>query len=173
MAKYLQLVLGLPEPMFSYGLARLEKATGNGGIDARLVADITEKAHKIMRRLGLDIRDTTGQELFFSLNAAVRRGDGDLLLVDSDYVLYVIDDKIISFNLIDVIENAHHEMLLGKNIISHGQRGLRGELIGRYINHARTDEATAKEIAGQIGLLSEDDACYTGIKHNQKQSINT
>ncbi len=172
MAQYLQSVLGLPEPIFSHGLSRLEKATGNSGIDIRLIADITEKAHVIMRRLGLDTCDTTGHELFFSLNSAIRRGDGESLLGDSDYVLLLVDGQIISFNLIDAIENAHHEMPLGKNIINHGQRSLRGELVGRYIDHARTDEVTAREIAGHIGLLPDSDACYTGRKHKHNQAIN-
>jgi hypothetical protein len=168
MAGYLQSVLGLPEPIFSNGITRLEKSTGNSGIDVRLVADITEKAHKIMRKLGLDIRDTTSHELFLSLNSAARRGDGELLLSSVDYVLYIIDGTTISFNLIDVIENSHHEMPLGKNIISHGQRSLRGELIGRYVSHARTNEITTNEIANQIGLLPDSDACYTNGKHNHK-----
>jgi hypothetical protein len=165
MAKFLQAVLELPEPMFSVGLAKLEKATGNSGVDTRLIADITEKSHNVMRRLGLDIRDTTGRELYFALNSVVKRGDGELLLMDTDYVLLIIDNKIISFNLIDIIENMHHEMPFGKNIISHGQRSLRGELVGRYIDHIRTDEVTTREIAGYIGLLPESDAWYTDIKH--------
>jgi hypothetical protein len=170
MAKYLQKVLNLPEPIFSDGLARLEKATGNSGVDVRLIADMTEKAHAIMRKMGLDTRDTTDHELYLALNALIRRKDSEELLADADFVLYIINDKVISFNLIDVIENAHHEMPLSKNIISHGQRSLRGELVGRYLDHARTDEVTAREMAKHIGLLPESDAWYTGDKHNHQKA---
>ena len=165
MAKYLQQVLNLPEPIFSSGLAKLEKATGDSGIDVRLIADVMAKAHNVMRKLGLDIKNTTAHELYFALNSSAKNGTGDDLLADMDYVLHIIDGKIISFNLIDVIENLHHELPLGKNIISHGQRGLRGELVGRYIEHVRTDEATTRETAIQIGLLQDCDECYNNHKH--------
>lgn len=157
MSKILQKLLDAPEPMFSVGLAQLEKTTGHSGIDARLIADIIEKSHNIIRKLGLDIKDTTGHELYLSLMSAVKRGEAESLLVDYDYVMTVLDDKVISFNLIDVIENSHHQLPFEKQIISHGQRSLRGELVGRYIDHARTDEATTREIASHIGLLPESD----------------
>lgn len=169
MVKFLQTILDLPEPMFSVGLAKLEKATGNSGVDTRLIADVIEKSHHIMRQLGLDIRDTTGHELYLTLNAIVRRGEAELL-ADVDYVLSIVDGKIISFNLIDVIENAHHEIPFGKQIISHGQRSLRGELVGRYLDHSRTDEITTRGIAHHIGLLSDSDACYNEDNHKHKQS---
>jgi hypothetical protein len=169
MAKYLQLVLDLPEPIFSHGLAQMERATGNSGVDVRLIADIMQKAHAVMRHLNLDIRDTTAHELYLALNAAVTRDeDIEVLLTDTDYVLFVIDDKIISFNLIDVIENSHHKMPIGKNIISHGQRSLRGELVGRYIDHVRTDETMVREVVNHIGLLPEGDAWYTNEKYKRK-----
>lgn len=157
MSKILQKLLDVPEPMFSVGLAQLEKATGHSGIDVRLIADIIEKSHHVMRKLGLDINDTTGHELYLSLMSAVKRGEAETLLVDYDYVLFTVDDKVISFNLIDAIENSHHQLPFEKQITSHGRRSLRGELAGRYMDHARTDKATARGIACHIGLLPDDD----------------
>lgn len=170
MARFLQLLLQAKEPMFSAGLTRLEKSTGHSGVDTRLIADITEKAHKVMRHLGLDVRDTTGRELYFALVESIKRGNSESLLADADYVLIALDGIIISFNLIDIIENAHHGLSYEKQIVSHGQRSLRGELVGRYIDHARTDESTTRDIAYDIGLLSEDDAWYTDIKYQQKRT---
>ena len=170
MSRFLQSLLGVKEPLFSAGLARLEKTTGHSGVDTRLIADITEKSHNIMRQLGLDTRDTTGHELYLALNEAVKRGDGELLLIDVDYVLMSIDDTVISFNLIDVVENMHHNLPYKRQIISHGQRSLRGELVGRYINHTRTDESTKLDIASLIGLLPESDKWYTDGKYQQKQT---
>ena len=169
MSRFLQLILGAQEPMFSAGLTQLEKTTGHSGVDTRLIADITEKAHGIMRRLGLDTRDTTGRELYFALMAAVNHGDIESLLGDNDYVLLALDNTIISFNPIDVIENAHHGLPYGQQIISHGRRNLRGELVKRYIDHARTDEATTRDIALSIGLLPESDTWYTNVKYQPKQ----
>lgn len=171
MTQFLQSIIGSKEDerFFNVGLAQLEKMTGNSGVDARLIADIIEKSHKIMRKLGLDIRDTTARELYFALNATIKHNTAELLLGDADYVLMVIDNKLISFNLIDTIENVHHELPFEKRIFSHGQRSLRGEIVSRYVNHARTNDETARDISGRIGLLPADDAWYTGIKHKNNQ----
>jgi hypothetical protein len=171
MSRFLNALLGTEESLFSTGLARLEKTTGHGGVDTRLIADIIEKSHTVMRQLGLDTSDTTGRELYFALNEAVKRGDGEWLLVDTDYVLMSIDGTVISFNLIDIIENMHHSLPYKRQIISHGQRSLRGELVKRYIDHVRTDEVTTREIASLIGLLPESDKWYTDGKYRKKQTV--
>lgn len=156
MSKFLQNLLGAEGPMFSKGLSVLEKSTGNSGIDARLIADITEKAHQVMRRLCLDVRDTSGEELYYALIESIKTGEYEQILVDSDYVLISIDGKVISLNMIDAIENTHHELPFAKQIISHGQRALRGELVSRYESHSRTDKSTTHVIARSIGLLHDD-----------------
>jgi len=158
MANYLQKVLKINQPLFVTGMAALEKSTGNSGVDTRLIADVIENAHKVMRVLKLDTSDTTGRELYHSLLAAVKHSDIEALLMNSDYVLYIIDDDVISFNLIDVIENSHHELPFDKQINSHGQRSLRGEIIGRYIDHSRTNNRTTFEIANAIGLSPGGDS---------------
>jgi hypothetical protein len=168
MANLLQKVLKIDEPLFSTGMRTLEKSTGNSGVDVKLIADIYENAHKVMRALGLDTTDTTGRELYHSLIAAVKRQDFETLFYNTDFVLYYLDKKVISLNLIDVIENAHHELSYEKQIISHGQRSLRGEVIERYINHARTNKATTIEIGKSFGLLPESDAWYNNAKAYKK-----
>lgn len=172
MTQFLQTVLNAKGPLFNTGLSKLEKTTGNSGIDVRLIADITSKAHTIMRKLGLDTKDTTGHELYFALMSAIRNGKAETLLSDSDYVLIIIDNKIVSFNLIDAINNSHHELSYDKQIISHGQRSLRGELVNRYINHSRTNNETTKDIAAAIGLIPESDAWYNNANISRnKQNI--
>jgi len=142
--------------MFSNGLRQLEKSTGNSGTDVKLIADIMEKSHEVMRRLALDTTDTSGQELYFALIEAVRSGMAEDILVDTDYVLVKRDNKVISMNMIDVVENSHHELSYNNQTVSHGQRSLRGELLSRYINHARTDEQTTKNIAKSTGLIDQE-----------------
>lgn len=163
------------DPLFSVGLAKLEKSAGDSGVDARLIADILEKAHIVMRHLGLDTKDTTARELYQALMACVKDGSCDSILLDSDYVLLPVNGKIISLNLIDVIENAHHELSFEMQISSHGRRSLRGEMIGRYLNHGRTDETVTNEIAASMGLLPDRDdwfgAWYNKYKHYRKQVI--
>ena len=50
MAKKLQTLLGNDHPLFIANIADLERASGNSGIDVKLIADVTEKAHAVMRR---------------------------------------------------------------------------------------------------------------------------
>ena len=168
MAKFLQQLLDAKEPMFSNGIALLEKSTGNSSVDIRLIADITEKAHAVMRKLGLDLNDTTGRELYGALTATVALGTFEELLLDVDYVMFMLDGRIMSFNMIDVVENAHHKMPYECQTISHGQRSLRGELVSRYVEHARTDESTTIMIAKSIGLMPDSDACYNNVKYKHK-----
>jgi hypothetical protein len=120
MAKFLQHLLEIDEPLFSVGMNQLEKSTGNSGVDTRLIADITHKAHSIMRRLGLDPADSTGRELYQALLATVKKGTYETLLSDADYILLAFNGDVISFNLIDVIENSHHELNYTQRIMSHG-----------------------------------------------------
>jgi hypothetical protein len=155
MSKFLGQLLEAQEPMFTHGMMRLEKSTGMGGVDLRLIADVIERAHKVMRKLGLDPKDTTGHELYASLRSYVKHNDacGDLL-DEMDYVMLILDGVIISFNMIDIIENIHHGLEYKRGIYSHGQRSLKGEIINRYTSHVSTDNVTTLEIADSIGLLS-------------------
>jgi hypothetical protein len=170
MSQFLQSLLDAPEPLFSTGLAKLEKNAGNIGIDTRLIADIIEKSHDIMRRLSLDTRDTSGNELYYALIATVKRGGIESLLADTEYVLFAASDgKITSLNIIDVIENMHHELSYEKQIISQGQRNLRGELAERYMNHDGINKTVAHEIVSLMGLLSEGDTWYNNLIFNKKR----
>jgi len=160
MTHYLQSVLDINKPLLSVGLEKLEKSSGNSGVDTRLIADILEKAHDVIRLMGLDTKDTTGPELYNSLISFIKTSDGESLLIDCDYVLYIVDGKVVSLNLIDIIENSHHELPFEQRTDSHGQRSLRGEIVGRYVNHARTDEMTILETASAFGLSPNPDTCY-------------
>jgi sugar/nucleoside kinase (ribokinase family) len=170
MSKFLQQILDLDEPHFSIGMAQLEKSNGNRGIDTRVIADITHKAHEIMRRLGLDTGDTTGEELYHALAITIKTGIGQEMLLGADYVLLPFNDTAVSFNLVDIIENTHHELDYQHKIMSHGQRSLRGEIIGRYLDQGPAHRDVTKTIAKEMGLLQESDQWYNDGKHNQKQT---
>jgi hypothetical protein len=75
MSQTLSRLLGAGEPMFSVALQRLERASGNLGVDVRLTADIIARSHVAMRSLGLDPQDTHGEELYHALMALVGRHD--------------------------------------------------------------------------------------------------
>ncbi len=170
MTKFLQRLLEIDEPLFSAGMSQLEKAAGDSGVDTRLIADITHGAHAIMRRLGLDPADSTARELYLALNATVKRGASEGLLLESDYVMMSFEGEVVSFNLIDVIENSHHELPYEQRTLSHGRRSLRGEIVQRYLEHGRTDNEEVRGQAISIGLLPESDEGYKELRDDQKQA---
>ncbi len=157
MTHYLKQLLGNDHPLFSANLAELEHATGGAGVDTRLIADITEKAHNVLRTIGLDPADSYGKEVYQALNARVRSGKIEELLKDTSYVLLDFNDEVVSFNLQDVIENAHHELPYEQRTSAHGLRHLRAEIVRRYAEHDRTDDELVHKLADQIGLKPPQD----------------
>ena len=71
MSKFLRDLLDAEEPLFGLSLRDLEKASGQQGVDARLIADITRETHQAIRELGLDHKNTTGKEFYQALMARV------------------------------------------------------------------------------------------------------
>jgi hypothetical protein len=71
MARFLQELLDAEQPLFSLALRDLEKASGQTGVDAALIGDITVSAHRAMRELGLDHTNITGKELYHALLARI------------------------------------------------------------------------------------------------------
>ena len=167
MAKFLKDLLATDHPLFTYNLQQLEKATGNAGVDVRLIADITENAHTVMRRLKLDTTDTTAEELYWALVSTVRMGKVEEYLSATQHTLAAFTDGIVSFNIQDVIENAHHSLGCADRVIGHGQRHLRAEIIRRYAEHDRTRDELVHELTSQAGLKPESDEGHRDITTDQ------
>ncbi len=146
-------------------VARLEKASGDAGIDTRLIGEITETAHRVVRELGLDLNDTTSEELYHALNASVRRNDMSIrdLYADTAFVLINLGAGPISLNMHDIIENAHHELPFEKRSVAHAQRKLRMELVRRYAEHDRTHESFVHSLASEVDVHRHDDAHYVDL----------
>lgn len=176
MSKVLQHLLANEEPLFPLVLNKLEQSTGNSGVDTRLIADITHKAHEVMRSLALDPADSTAREVYLALNSYVKKDTGAFaLLLDCDFVLWKFDGEVVSFNLVDIIENAHHELLFEQRLTSHGRRALRGEIVARYVDHPRTDESVTQQLVKDAKILLEADSHHTKAVEqykNQKGDTN-
>jgi hypothetical protein len=72
-------MLGASEPTFHRVLSRLEAASGHNSTDIRLSTEI-ERATKLkLKELGLDPRDTTGDELYAALQQRVKADDERLV----------------------------------------------------------------------------------------------
>ena len=157
-------LLATDHPLFTRTIAEFETASGKAGVDTRLIADITERAHAVMRALNLDTADTSAEELYQALTASVAQGSAEGLLTDTDYVLLRFGDGPVSFNLQDCVENAHHELSFGDRQVGHAQRHLRAEIVKRYADHDRTDNAMVHNLAEQAGLKPESDEGHPVIK---------
>lgn len=157
MASFIENVLGSKDPMLTIGLIDLEKHVSGAGVDTKLIADMLAEAHKVMRVLRLDPADTTAKELYHGLNTLVEKGKAEDLLLDTDYVLLALDGQAVSFNLIDVIENAHHQLKFENRTSSHGVRALRGMIVERYLASGKAESLVIESTARQAGLLAGDE----------------
>lgn len=161
---FLKDLLENDHPLFTSNIHQLERATGNAGVDTRLVADITHRAHDVMRNIGLDPNDTTGVEFYNALKNTVRGGRAESLLSSSDFVLINLGDGPISLNIQDVIENAHHELAYVQRRNGHAKRHLRLEIIKRYAEHDRTHDTLVYQLATEMGLKLPEDTHYPQVQ---------
>lgn len=171
MAKVLKDLLANDHPLFLMNVALLERASGNAGIDVRLIGEVVDTAHRTLHSLGLDPKDTTGRELYQTLNALVRRDEASArdILRPASFTLINLGVGPISFNLHDVIENSHHDLPYEKRSVAHAQRQLRSELVRRYAEHERTHDEAVRGLAREINILVDEDTDYPNIHETIQQ----
>lgn len=132
--------------------------------DVRLLADILARAHSIIRSLGLDPSTSTAEEIYQSLQAIAPKIEQWAPFKSSDWVLMEIGGQIISFHPIDIVENYHHQLPLGKQRTSHGKKGLGYEITRRYKEHPRTHTPSVERVVCDGGI------CW--IEKSKKSSKN-
>lgn len=157
-------LLGNDHPLFASNLVALEKATGHAGVDVRLLADIVERGHAVLRKLGMDPADTTGVEAYRAVTNLAKSESGRYQLDATDYVIMQLGSDLVSFNLQDAIENAHHELNFDQRTLAHAQRHLRAEIVRRYAEHERTEEGHVHGLANEIGLKPESDEGHPDVR---------
>ena len=158
MSQALKTLLGNSHPLFLANMSSLEKSSGNSGIDTRLIADVAERAHRVMRTLGLDAVDTTAPELYAALQSLSEEEiKTRQLLHDCHYTLLAIGGEVVSFNYIDVIENYHHQLEYTDRQTNKAVQSLRLEIVRLYAEHERTHEPAVHQSATDIGLLRGDE----------------
>lgn len=156
MAKYLQQLLHATDPLFTIGMQKLERATGNSGIDVKLIGDIHERAYDVMRRLGLDPKNTTTKELWQTLHGKYPKG----VLKNTAYVGLVTVDGVISFNENDVKRNKNHSF--ADRTTDAMKQSLADEIAKRYL-------ATGRETYAHIESLMRESGIQTlNLQHNQE-----
>ena len=168
-------LLGHDHPLFTYNLALLEKATGQAGVDTRLIADITESVHRIMRQLGLSPADTKPLELYKALESAVVNGGANQLLENSDYLIALVDGQAVYMNLQDVLEYHDKQNNFEQRTTNRGTWHLRAEIVRRYAEHDRTDNQLVHVLANQAGIVGPNSAknIINNTKENEMQDSNS
>ncbi|MGB3945872.1 MAG: carbohydrate kinase family protein [Candidatus Saccharimonadales bacterium] len=161
---FLTEVLSNSHLLLARTIADFEKASGNSGVDTRLIADMRETAHSVMRAVNVDPADTTAEELYHALNSIIDSGKL-ALLANTQFVLLPFTEGPISFNILDVIENAHHQLPFGRRRVDHAQRQLRMEIIRRYAEHDRTSDELIHNLAAEVGLKREEDAHHHDVEY--------
>lgn len=160
MAKFIQQLLDAKEPLFSTTLRQLESMTGNQSVDVAYIADITTRAHSVMRRLGLDPADTTPMELYKALSA---HAHDKALWRNTDDVGIILNHEVISFNHEDVVDNAHKTFEM--RTTQHMKCQVQHALMARYAAFDRVDELMIEEMLAQAGV----DRCPMNDYHEKKK----
>ena len=143
MARQLQILLGSDDPTFRLSLHDLERASGQAGIDVRLLGEIIQLAHQAMREIGLDPQDTTAEELYHALVSH----DGDPeIFADTHYAGLVFDGQVISLNYGDIVKNRRRHFT--ERSLDGMRRNLRSELAARYAKHPSVPASHAKRLLG-------------------------
>lgn len=132
-------------------LAELRQMTRDDS-DVRLIAEVLARAHSIVRGLGLDPRDTTAAEIYQALMNAAPQIDQWAYFKDSEWVVAEFDGQIISFHPVDIVENYHHQLPLGKQQVAAGRRGLGYEITRRYREHPATYSPAVVRVVCQGGI---------------------
>lgn len=153
MPHILQQLLKEHVSLFPATLEKLEHAVGDAGVDVRLVADITHSAHEIVRSLTLDPASSTAQEVYGALQHYVEVNEKGDLLLSSDFVLFSFKDEVVSFNLLDILEDIHKGNGFTERHMEHARRALAGEIVIRYTEHPRAHEAVVQKVLRDSRLL--------------------
>lgn len=147
MANILRTLLDAKEPMFTRAIHQLETMTRHQATDVAYIADITARAHAVMRRLGLDPADTTEQELYRTLEAHAK---SEHLFVDTDDVGLVFGRHVVSFNHEDVLANS--DVAFADRTKKHLRAQLKRGLTARYVNADGDNEMAINEVVDEAGI---------------------
>lgn len=165
MTKYFTTLFEAREPLLSLSLRSLEKRSGNRGVDVEYVADIMHRSHEVMRKIGLDPRDTTKLELY---KALASHADSPGLLTHTKDVYTIIGKDIISFSKDDVKRNAElpYELRNNESVRHHVAHGL----VDRYVKRGlKQEDVTA--ILSEAGLeLCKDGFCEIKVPTSSKKA---
>jgi hypothetical protein len=151
MTRVLSELLGAPEPMFHRSLDKLERASGHTSTDVRLSAELTQATTAKLRQLGLDPKDTTGEELYHALS--------ERLKADDERLLHALEQQFGTkgSGTISQVAEAVRTVPLSRTVYA-----LKNAVIKRLLK-----KTTPKHVMKQLGYRSFDSM----LKHEQPAAI--
>jgi ribokinase len=156
MPHVLQQLLESEGSLFPAKLETLERAVGNEGVDLRLIADITHTAHDIVRNLQLDPAHSTALEVYKGLHGLVSSAERGDPLLTTDFVLFSFNGEVVSFNVLDIMEDIQQGLTFDSRSLTHAQRALMGEIVHRYTTHPRASETAIRGILETTSRVSDE-----------------
>lgn len=150
MARFLSQLLGAEEPLFTTNLRQLDSMTGRQGLDIKVLVDMTQRGHAIMRQMGLDVADTTPLELYRALIAHV---DDEALFTETDDVALMFGGAVISFNHDDVREN--RAKLFERRTVSRARKAISRVLAEQYRQAAGAARTSVDQVLASMKLEGE------------------
>lgn len=154
MARVLRDLLGVEDPLFLPAFEKLEAATGNQAIDARLIGEIVQLSRDTVSALRLDHGSSTAEEIYYALNAYVDHGKSLDIFQATQYVIGQYGDQAVSFNQDDIMENARFHRPFEERTLESGRQALRQEIATRYTRSA-TSRPVVQRIINEANLLPE------------------
>ncbi|MCL2444743.1 hypothetical protein FWD07_01305 [Candidatus Saccharibacteria bacterium] len=104
-----------------------EKRRGFASVDAELVGELYDRRTKLMGELGLDVGDTTAEELYYALRVRWQREKDEEVRKkfwrEYQYLGVMLDGELVSANGKDVEEN------LGRDFAERSLEGFRKGLV--------------------------------------------
>ncbi len=156
MAHLLQQLLKDDNPVFLSTLEKLEKTVGGESVDVRLIADITHKAHEVLRVMKLDPAGSTALEVYHSLRNYVSENVPSTALQHTGFVLFIFEDEVISFNEADLKADVMRKASFEERALSNAHEKLREEIVRRYTNHPLTHDETVQKLLREALLLPQE-----------------
>lgn len=135
-------------------LAELRQMTRDDS-DVRLIAELLTKAHTIVRALGLDPAHSTAEEVYQALLSAAPQLEELACFQGSQWVVVEFDGQVISFHPVDIIENYHHQLPLGRHHSTAGRVGLGQEIYRRYRDHPQTHNPAVSRVVCGGGICQQ------------------
>ncbi|NLA42829.1 hypothetical protein GX865_01550 [Candidatus Saccharibacteria bacterium] len=133
--------------LFLKTIEELELATGNTGIDAKLLGDILQHSHKTIQKLRLDSADSTPLEVYNVLRlnlSKIRSSD------KNSYACLMVRGRCISLNIDDLTRDEKSSSKFNDRSLDYVRKSLLTEIKNRYQKAAGDHNRVVKRLLSSL-----------------------